>query len=74
MFMKYIKVIIRNYLSIWLLDGSFFQKVHFLFKMASGNQPGGVSLIQTKIQKLLKRIERMCMKCINVIFRDYSLI
>ena len=39
--------------------------------MASGNKPGGVPLIKTKIQELLKRIDRMSMKCINVIIRSF---
>ena len=48
------------------------KKSPFLVKTASGNQPGGVPLIQTKIQKLLKRIGRMSMKGINVIIRAYN--
>ena len=55
MFMKYIKVIIRDYLLIFGYQMDHFsQKVHFFVKMASGNQPGGVPLIQKKKSKIVK--------------------
>ena len=55
------------FINLGLPGESFRQKVHFMVQMASGNHPGGVPLIQTKIQKLLKQIGRISMKCINVI-------
>ena len=62
------------FINLGLLGGSFCQKVYFLDKVNSGNHPDDVPLIQTKIQKLIKRFCRMFMKCINVIIRAYSLI
>ena len=59
------------FINLGLLGGSFCKKVHFLVKMDSGNQPGDVPLILTKNQKLLKTVNRMFMKYIKVIIRDY---
>ena len=59
------------FINLGLLGGSFWQKVHFFVKMDSGNQPGDVPLNLTKKQKLLKMVDRMFMKHIKVIIRDY---
>ena len=50
MFMKYIKVIIRDHSSIlgYNMD-RFFKKSPIFVKVASGNQPGGVPLIEKQI-------------------------
>ena len=55
------------FINLGLLGGTFWQKVHFLVKMDSGNQPFDISLILTKNQKLWKMINRMFMKYIKVI-------
>ena len=62
---------IKLFINSGLLGESFWQKVNFLVKMDSRNQPGSVPLILSKNQKLLKRINRMFMKYIKVIIRDY---
>ena len=59
------------FINIGLLGGSFWQKVHFWIKMDSGNQPGDVPLILTKNKRLLKTVNRMFMKYIKVIIRNY---
>ena len=64
-----------NYLGLFinlgLLGGSFLQKVHLFVKMDSGDQFFDVPLILTENQKLLKTGNRMFLKCIKVIIRDY---
>ena len=71
MLMKYIKLIIRDCLSILAIRWIIFQKLHFLVKIASGNQSGGAPWLKQKFQNLLKTVNRMFRKYVKVIIMDY---
>ena len=58
------------FINLGLQGESFRQKVHFMVKMDSKNQPSGILLILAKNKKLLKRVNRMLMKYIKLVIRD----